>query len=266
MRLTILLPASIAVLLSMARTSASAASPFNGHWVDDLKTQTGAAGSDVYLVADGIYRCESCSPPRAYPADGQARAVPGDRSAISESVRIVDPHTIVTRIVGPDMTRETTMTVAPDGRTAHYVSLDKWPTLPSLLRTDYLAKRMAPAPAGSHAVSGAWLGVAYVAVPEEYRSVDLNESGSRFSRSNFRHGHYSAEIGGPAVPVVGDGRGIYKAMIKAPDAHTRTESILLNGKVVVERTFTLAPDGGSMETAVRDPSDGQVFRTISHRK
>ena len=245
---------------------ANAASPFDGRWVDELKTQMGEAGFDTYLVSNGIYECGSCRPPRSYPADGRMRPVAGDRSVISESVAIPGPRTMVTRTVDGEMTRVTTMTVAPNGLTATYVFLDQWPGLKKRLRTEYLAKRVAPAPAGAHAVSGSWLGVRYVEVPEEYRSVDLRETNGQFTRSNFRHGHYTARIGGPAVAVTGDGKNIYKALIRAPDARTRIETILLNDKAVVVRTYSLSAGGKSMVTTVRQPQDGSTFTTTSHRE
>jgi hypothetical protein len=252
--------------LSLGAASAQAASPFDGLWVDELKTQMGQAGFDTYLVANGIYKCESCRPPREYPADGRMRPISGDPSVISESVEIKGPRTIVTRIVDREMIRETTMTVAPDDRTATYIALDEWPGRTKRLRTEYVAKRVAPAPAGANAVSGSWLGLRYVEVPEEYLSVELNEANGQFSRSNFRHGHYTATIGGPAAPITGDGKDIYKAVVRAPDARTRIETIYLEDKPVVERTYRLSADGQSMETTVRDPEDGSRFSTTSHRK
>jgi hypothetical protein len=256
----------LAAILALGGAPARPASPFDGLWVDELKTQAGEAGFDTYLVANGTYRCESCSPPRAYPADGKPRPVPGDISVISESVTVAGPRTLVTRTVSAQMIRKTTMTVAPGGRTATYVSLDAWPGRPKRLRTRYLARRVAPAPAGANAVSGSWQGVAYLEVPEEYRSVALKEAHGRFTRANFRHGRYTATIGGAAARVTADGKGIYEATVRAPDPRTRVETILLAGKPVVERTYTLSADGKSMVTAVRDPKDGQVFRTTAHRK
>ncbi len=226
----------------------------------------GEAGFDKYLIANGIYECDSCRPPRSYPADGKMRAVPGDPSVISESVTIAGPRTIVIRAVDHEMVRETTMTVARDGQTATYVALDKWPRKKARLRTEYVAKRVAPAPSGTHAASGSWLGVRYVSVPEEYRSVELKEADRHFSRSNFRHGHYTATIGGPAASVTGDGKDAYKALVRAPDARTRIETLLLDGKPLVERTYKLSADGKSMETTVRDPNDGSTFSATSHRK
>jgi hypothetical protein len=173
--------AILAAMLTAGAGSAWAASPFDGHWVDDLKTQIVADHADVYLVKDGAYRCDSCEPRRAYPADGHPRPVPGDASVISESVRVAGPHAIVTRIVETDMVRETTMTVAADDKTATYVALDRWPSVKAPLRTEYLARRVAPTPAGSHPVSGSWLGVRYVEVPEAYRSIDLKDTDAAFS-------------------------------------------------------------------------------------
>lgn len=255
-----------ATALTVAGTTSGAASPFDGFWVDDLKTQMGEAGFDTYLISNGVYTCETCNPPRKYPADGKMRPVAGDSSVISESVTVAGPRTIITRIASREMTRETTMRVGTDGRTATYVSVDQWPKLTKRLRTEYVATRVAPAPAGASRASGSWRGVRYVAVPEEYRSVELKEEQGKFIRSNFRRGHYTAEIGGSPVPVTGDGKDIYEATVRAPDSRTRIETILLHGKPLVERTYKLSADGKSMVTTVRNPEDGSVFSTTSHRK
>ena len=255
----------LAAALGIVAAPVVAASPFDGRWVVDLDTQAGQAGFDKYLVANGVYKCASCRPPRDYPADGKLRPVPGDTSVISESVAIAGPRTMVTRIVDHQRTRVTTMTVAPDGKTATYVSLDEWPGHAQPLRTEYLAKRVAPAPPGALAVSGSWRGLRYVQVPVEYRSVELEESNGRFTRNDFVHGRYTAKIGGPAVPVTGDGKDILKARVSAPDARTRVETLLLNGKTVRTITYRLSADGKSMATTVRDSKDGSLFTTTSHR-
>jgi hypothetical protein len=257
---------ALAAALASAGPSAHAASPFDGLWVADLKTQMGQSGFDDYLVARGIYKCLSCRPPREYPADGKMRSVPGDASVISEGVIIAGPRSIVTRILDHEMTRVTTMKVAPDSRTATYVSLDHWPGHSKLLRTDYVAQRIKPAPPGAHPVSGSWLGLRYVTVPQEYRSVRLKEANGRFTRIDFRHGHYTATIGGPPAAVTGDGKGIFKAAVRAPDVRTRIETISLRGKPLVERTYRLSADGKSLATITRDPADGSTFSTISHRR
>jgi hypothetical protein len=134
------------------------------------------------------------------------------------------------------------------------------------LRTKYVAKRVAAAPESAHPVSGSWLGLRYVAVPQEYRSVRLKEANGQFTRIDFRHGQYTAKIGGPPAPVTGDGKGIFKAAVAAPNTNTRVETISLNGKLLVERTYSLSTDGKSLVTTVRNPQDGSSFTTTSHRQ
>jgi hypothetical protein len=262
----IALAAAAALILLGASRAAPAASPFDGTWVDDLKTQMGEAGFDTYLVANGVYTCNSCQPPRSYPADGKMRPVRGDVSVLSESAAVAGQRTLVTRVVDHEMTRETTMTVAPDGTSATYVSLDAWPGRTRRLRTEYRAARVARAPPGTHPVSGSWRGVGYVAVPEEYRSVTLYEAAGLFTRSNFRHGRYTARIDGAAAPITGDGKNIYQATVRAPNPRSRIETILLRGKAVLERTYTLSPDSGALTTTVRSPDGGKPFSTVAHRK
>lgn len=258
--------AIIAAPLVLAGAPAQAASPFDGLWVADLDTQAGQAGFDKYLVANGVYESDSCTPPRRYPADGKMRPVAGARTAISESVRIAGRRAMVTRIVEPDMVRVTTVTVAPNGQSATYVSLDKWPGRPKLLRTEYVAKRVAPAPAGAHPVSGSWRGLRYVEVPVEYRSFELREANGQFSRSSYRYGHYAARVGGPAVPVIGDAGKTIMARVTAPDPRTRVEMLLIKRKPVQETTYRLSPDGKSLVSSVRNPEDGSIFTTTSHRQ
>ena len=263
----IVLAGAVALTLLGASRPPPSASPFDGTWIDDLTTQIGEAGFDTYLVANGVYRCNSCQPPRSYPADGKMRPVAGDVSVLSESADVTGPRTLVTRVVDREMTRETTMTVALDGTSATYVSVDAWPGRSRRLRTEYRATRVAPALPGTHPVSGSWRGVAYVAVPEEYRSVTLHEAAGLFTRSNFRHGRYTARIDGAPAPITGDGKNIYQATVRAPNPRTRVETILLQGKAVVERTYTLSLNARALTTTVRSPGGGgEPFSTVAHRK
>lgn len=252
--------------LVVTASAAQAKSPFDGVWLADLDTQAMPRQVDVYLVKDGQYRCDSCAPPRAYPADGKLRKVAGDPEGASESVTITGPRTMVTHIVEPAIERTTTMTVAPDGRTATYIALDTRPGVRGLLRTEYLARRTAEAPAGAHPVSGSWQGVRYVSVPEQVRTTELHDDGASFSYSVPIGVHFTARFGGPAVPVEGPYGGKVLVSMRRIDARTVEETRTEAGKVTLVRTYTVAPDGGSLETVSKNPQIGSVFRITSHRK
>lgn len=259
---------SISMLLALAGLAmpsasvAQAASPFDGNWVADLDTQSGLP-TDVYLVRNGRYFCASCEPSRAYPADGRMRPVRGDSVGTSEGVRIVGPRQIVTHIVASSLDRTTTMTVAPDGLTATYVSLDHRPGISATLRTEYLARRTAPAPPGAHAVSGSWQGIRYVTVPAELRTTTLRLIGDELSYSTPLGTSFKATLGGDFVPVRSSHTADVQVAVRRLGSRQIQERIKQDGKEVLVRVFTVSEDGRSMDTASTDLATGTTFRAIS---
>jgi hypothetical protein len=260
MRAILLLGAAIG-----ASAPAPARSPFDGRWVAELDTQTGLA-TDVYLVANGTYRCDSCHPPRAYPADGRPHRVPGATDIVSEAVTVSGPRTIVTRIESPTLHRVTTMTVAEDDATATYVSDDRRPGVRGPLHSVYTARRTAPTPPGAHPVSGSWQGIHYVSVPEQVRTTELRVAGNRLIYRHPLGYSFTAVFGGGFVRV----RGPYKtpvfAAVRRLGPRTIEETRRSAGKIALIRTYTLARDGRSLTIGSTEPGSGQTFRIVAHRK
>lgn len=242
--------------------AAHARSPFDGNWAADLDTQSGLP-TDIYLVRDGQYSCKSCEPPRSYPADDKLRPVADDPDKTSEAVRIVSPREIVTRIVGSALIRTTTMKVAPDGRTATYVSIDHRPGIAATLRTEYLARRTAPASSGANAVSGTWQGVRYITVPTELRTTTLRLDGDKLSYSTPLGTTFTATLGGDFVPVHSAHSANVQVAVRRTGPQQIEEHVKQDGKDVLARTFTISPDGRSMETASTDLINGTTFRATS---
>ena len=264
----------IRVLLTLAalagstlpeRGYAQARSPFDGSWVADLDTQSGLP-TDVYLIRDGHYSCTSCEPPRAYPADGELRPVPGDPDRTSEAVRISSPSEIVTHIVGSALDRTTTMTVAPDGRTATYVSIDHRPGIAAAIRTEYIARKTGPTLSKAHIASGTWKGVRYVAVPEELRTTTMQVVGNKLMYSTPLGTSFTATFGGDFVPVRSAHAADVQVAVRRTAPSQIQERVRQKGKEVLVRVFTVRPDGRSMETASTDLTQGTTFRVTSRLK
>jgi hypothetical protein len=257
------------LLLLMSALAASfqnsGASPFTGTWVADLDTQAGL-GKDIYLVTGGTYRCNSCTPRRRYPADGELHAISGDPDVSAESVTIKGPRTIVTRIIEPAMTRTTTMTVAPDGRTATYVSIDHRAGIKQPLKTVYLARRVLSGPRGSHLVSGTWQGIAYKSVPELIRTTELADTGRTFAYRVPIGVAYTAEFGGPPASLRGPGTKDMTVLVRRAGDREIIESRERAGKLVLERHFTLSNDGRKLTIASFYPDTGATFTITAHRK
>ena len=258
---TALLMAAIA----SAGASSPSSSPLTGTWIADLSTQSGLP-KDIYLVAKGIYLCESCTPRRSYPADGRSRPVPGDPNVISESVTIVGPRTIVTRIVQRDLVRTTTMKVSRDGKSATYVSDDRKEGINGRLRTEYLARRVASGPQGSHAVSGTWQGVRYLKVPEQLRTTTLRDDGHQLTYRTGTGFSYTAPFGGKFEPILGPYDGTVAAAVERVDAHTVIETRRQHGQVIQVRTYKVARDRRTMEIATTNKVTNSTFLITARRK
>lgn len=254
-----------ALTIALLLGAPAIAGPFTGTSVADLDSQAGL-GKDVYLVAHGYYSCESCTPPRHYRADGRMHRIVGDPEVTSESVTIAGPRTIVTRLIEKAMIRSTTMTVAPDNRTATYVSIDHRSGIRQPLKSVYLARRVGSAPAGAHPVSGTWQGVAYESVPELIRTTELRDEARSFTYRVPIGATYTARIGGGPAPLHGLGTEGQQAAVKRIDAHKIVETRTRSGEVIMVRTFTLSPDGKVLTMASQYPQTHSSFTINAHRK
>jgi hypothetical protein len=253
------------VLLTVACAGPAAAKgPFDGKWIADLKTQDASGLVDDYLVAGGAYACRSCDPPRNYPADGKLRPVIGDPEIASESVTVLGPRAILTTEISPVRVRKVTMTVAADGATATYVAIDKRTDIPGRLRTEYIAKRIASAPAGAHLVSGKWRGLRYVSVPMSFRVKEIRQDGERLTISSPRGGAYSAILDGPFTAL--NAAGTRRVAFRRAGLRSILETFKDGEKVTQTRTYELSADGKSLESVTTDPATGAAFRSSFFRR
>jgi hypothetical protein len=158
------------------------------------------------------------------------------------------------------------MRVAPDGQTATYVSIDGRAGIQGPLRTEYLARRVAPGPAGSHAASGAWEGVRYVSVPIQLRTTILSDSGGQLSYRTGTGYAYAAPIGGAFVPIRGPYDGSISVAVRRLDPYRVLETRRQGGKDIQLRTYTVSPDGISMEIATTNTATNVTFRIMARRQ
>jgi hypothetical protein len=256
--------ASLAAAALASAGPAGSGGPITGIWVADLGSQQGLP-TDVYVVRDGIYACESCTPPRRYPADGRLRPVAGSRG-VSEAVTVVDSRILSTRIVQPDLDRITRMKVSRDGRTAKYVSIDRRRGIEGPLRTEYLARRAGPAPAGAHAASGTWQGVRYVSVPLQLRTTILTDGSDRLSYRTSTGYSYSAPYGGGFVPIRGPYDGSLSVSVRRDGRNRVVETRRQDGADVQRRTYTVSGYGRRLEIATTNLATGATFRVTARRR
>ena len=106
------------VVLALTPTAAWAESPFTGKWKLDLRAVQLPSKPVVYLLKDGIYHCESCTPVMEVKADGASHPLSGSPYYDHAMIRVVDAHTVEgVRMKDGRTTGKLRDTVSADGKT-----------------------------------------------------------------------------------------------------------------------------------------------------
>ncbi|PTR29937.1 hypothetical protein C8J98_10769 [Luteibacter sp. OK325] len=219
---------------------------FEGTWKVDINKVKASNKPLVVTLKGDEYTC-NCTPPIKIKADGVDHAVTGHLSFDSDSVKIVDDHTIVDTVKKDGAVVNTrTTTVAPDGKTATFESINNRPSGATTVKGTLT--RVKPGAAGSHAIAGSWLTSSYQSATESMMSYTYKIDGDAITMTNPQGESYTAKLDGKPVPYKGD-----------PD--TDTIAVKMVGNALQETTMkgdketsvakmTVSPDGKTMTTAV----------------
>jgi hypothetical protein len=247
----------LAAIAALAPASALAASPFDGTWKINVGTAQPPDKPNVYLLQDGSYSCRSCAPNFTIPADGAPHAIAGNPYIDSIAIKVVDARTIVETDskAGKTMWVYTT-SVAADRRSMTTVMVDNSAANGVPAGGTIIRARVKEAPAGAHSVSGTWRTTKYEGFSDSAIVFTLKTDGDRVSFSQPTGQSYTATLGGPAVPYVGD-PGITTVSVARSGADTIVETDMRDGKIVSTNTMTTR-DGKAMAATFVDKLRGST--------
>jgi hypothetical protein len=228
-------------------------SALNGTWKTDKASVKFEQKPDEFSLKDGTYSCTTCIPPLTVAADGQFHDVTGRPYADSISVKAADDKTIeIHSKKGGKEVSSMTMSVSADGNTLTRKFHDA--TVNPPVDGASTATRAGPAPAGAHAASGQWTPNKVADYSDEALNATYKIEGTKVTWSGSGQS-YTAELGGPAVPVQGDIGGTTVA-VSAEGPNALKETYTRDGKVVNEAVTTVSADGKSITWVSTDPRDG----------
>jgi hypothetical protein len=235
-------------------TAAADLSALSGTWKTDKASVKFEGKPNEFSLKDGTYNCTTCIPPLTIAADGQFHDVTGRPYADSMSVKAADDKTIeIHSKKGGREVSSLVMSVSTDGNTLTRKFHDATtPDAPPVDGTN-TATRAGPAPAGAHAASGQWTTNQVSEYTDEALNATYAVEGNMVTWSGQGQS-YTAEIGGPAVPVTGDIGGSTVAVTN--EGGSLKETFYRDGKVVNETLSTVSADGKTMTWVSSDPRDG----------
>lgn len=224
----------------------------NGTWKTDKASVKFEQKPDEFSLKDGTYNCTTCIPPLTVAADGQFHEVTGRSYADSISVKAADDKTIEihSKKGGKDVSNAM-MTVSADGNTLTRKFHDA--TVNPPIDGSSTSSRAGPAPEGAHAASGQWTPNQVSEYSDDALNATYAVEGNKVTWSGQGQ-TYTAEIGGPAVPVTGDIGGSTVAVTN--EGGGLKETFSRDGKVVNETVTTVSADGKSLTWVSTDPRDG----------
>jgi len=240
----------LVALALLLPTIAMAQSAFDGTWKTRLDSIQISGKPDVFELKNGIYDCQSCVPPFKITADGAEHPVPGHDYVDHEAVKVTGPASIeITDKKAGKLMFTMTQTVSADGAklTSKFTSYSG--DLP--VSGGYEEKRLGPAAAGAHAISGSWMQVGM---------SDLSDTGLTFVLQSTPNGlkmmsngqTTDAKFDGKEYLTVGD-PGKTMVAFKKISATQIEETDRRSGKVFDVIIWTVAADGKTINVVDTDP-------------
>jgi hypothetical protein len=253
-----------ALLVSAFAAPALAQSGFDGTWKADLGSVHAPQKPDVFLIRGGVYTCRSCVPVVTLRADGAFHPLHGHPYYDEESAKVVGPRIVefAQRLKGRTVDHSTG-TVSADGKTLTFAFTDTSATNGKVVTGSVTERRVAPAPAGAHALSGSWRTDKYSDVSDAGLIVSYRLVGNVLHMSTPTGQSYEARVGGGAVPIHGDPAGTMSAVRRLGPA-TLQETDTRGGRIVGVATMTLSRDGRTMNTVYEDKVEAtrMTYRSV----
>ncbi|WP_114240490.1 hypothetical protein [Dyella sp. C9] len=245
---------------------AMAQSAFDGTWKVDMSKVQMPKKPDVLVLQNGTYDCKTCAPAFQVKADGQDHAVSGHPYYDSVAIEVVDAHAIkeTDKKAGKVVATSTT-TVAPDGKTAHFEFSDSSNTSSAPVTGSGDLARVAPGPAGSHAVSGSWVTSNLANLSDNAIFFTYKEANGTLSMTTPTGQSYQARTDGTEAPYKGD-PGISSVTVRQNGKNVLVETDKRDGRVVSVATSTVSADGKTMKVLFDDKLRDRTMSFVATRQ
>ena len=241
-------------------------SPFDGTWKIDLSKTVQPAKPDVYLLKEGKFQCPTCDPAISVKADGTDRQIAGSPCYDTVNIKVLSEWAIeeTDKRKGKPV-RTLRIEVSRNNDEANFNLTDMCNKNSDPVSARWLAKRVAEAPAGAHAVSGSWRTIKQESASENALLVTLRLVNNTFSFMDPTGQSYSAKLDGTYAPFAG---GVDNTVVSVRQMGTNSieETDLKDGKAFRRTVFTVAADGKTMNAAITDLVQNNTIRFFLNKQ
>lgn len=241
------------VLMLLMPASALASTPFDGTWKVNLDSIQVSGKPNVEEIKDGMYTCSSCVPSFTVKADGTDQPTPvhGERDHIA--IKVLSPTTVeYTEKKDGKITSVSRLTVSGNGNKITQVFTNYTTDKP--FKGKFTEKRVGPAAAGAHAVSGAWMQDSMPEFSEAAKLIVLESTDNGLKMTWFGR-VTDAKFDGKEYATQNDPDHTLVTLKRISDRqfeeHDRRE-----GEIFDIVMWTVSPDGKTITSVDEDPRHG----------
>ena len=255
--------ATLFLLLVMCLLSnrAHSQSPFDGTWIIDTSSNENLASEKprVLSLADGLFR----EGDRLIKADGTDQKVPPTGYWDTVNVSILDERTVTltSKKSGKAMFTETD-TVSADGNTLTQVVKDT--TEAEAVTFESVFRRIAPAPAGAHVLSGSWQ-IFKRSRSENSTVIKYKCTSQGFSAETPLGEKLDAKFDGKLYQMEDD-PGHTMVSVKLINPYTVEQTNVRDGKIVFIVTLEVTHDGKTIHASSKSKDVESVKTWTLHKK
>jgi hypothetical protein len=254
----------LVVVMLLASEVVFAQTPFDGTWMAKLDSAKLPTKPDKYSLSNNMFECMSCVPKYSVKADGTDQKVTGHAYYDMVAVKVVNANSVefIQKKDGKVMLTDTA-TISSDGNTL----TDKWTdssgTQP--VNGEAMSTRVAPAPAGAHALSGSWRTEKFNSISENGLTVTYEGTENGLKMSDPNGNSYDAKFDGKDYPINGD-PGHTLVSLKRIGNDTIEETDKRDGKIVGIIRLTVSKDGKSIQVEYNNKLQGTKMSYTLEKK
>jgi hypothetical protein len=231
---------------------------FDGTWKTNVSSVRVIGKPSVYLLQNGTYSCPACGPAITVPADGKPHKVAGHAYYDQIAVTVAGPRSVrISTTLAGRKSFERTLTVAADDKSLADEFTDYTAVKPAAATFAY--KRVAPAPAGAHPLSGSWEpDVTNTTLSADLTLITYQQTADGLKMSTPTGQSYDAHFDGKEYATEGD---VGKTMVTLKKLATNKieETDRRRGKVTDVVTMEVSADGKTMHVVDHDRHSNQTI-------
>jgi flagellar hook-associated protein FlgK len=240
-------------LMLLVPVSALGSTPFDGTWKVNLESIQVSGKPNVEEIKDGMYTCSSCVPSFTVKADGTDQPTPVHNLRDHIAIKVVNATTVeYTEKKDGKITSVSRLTVSGDGNKLTQVFTNYTTDKP--LKGEFTEKRVAPAAAGAHTVSGAWMQDSMPQFSEAAKLIVLQSTDNGLKMTWYGR-VTDAKFDGKEYATQNDPDHTLVTLKKLSDRQFE-ERDKREGQIFDIVMWTASPDGKTITNVDEDPRHG----------